>query len=231
MPAPAAAPGAPDAPEDQRVAMNDATTREPGSASGSSASTPSATSPTSSSEVAVPRAPMLIYTAQVTMAVFEVNKGLADVEGVGRDVGGFLAKRDDASITIRVPVARFFEVIKRIEKMGDMVHRNVSAEDVTEQFRDIEVRLKNARAVRDRLEQLLQKAAKVEESVIIEKELARVTQDIEQMEGRIKYLKDRAAFSTITVSFQPRRQENVQTNFRLPVPWLNDLGLGRLMSL
>lgn len=184
-----------------------------------------------SGEVAVMRGPMLIYTAQITMAVYEVNKGLADVEELGRDLGGFLARRDDRAITIRVPVGRFPEAVKRIEKMGDMLHRNVTAEDVTEEFRDVEVRLKNSRAVRDRLEQLLQKAVKVEESVIIEKELGRVTQEIEQMEGRIKFLKDRAAFSTITVTFEAHRQENVSSTFKLPVPWLSELGLGRLLSL
>jgi hypothetical protein len=184
-----------------------------------------------SGEVAVMRGPMLIYSAQITMAVFEVNKGLANVEELGREMGGFLARRDDTAITIRVPVGRFPEAVKRIEKMGDMLHRNVTAEDVTEEFRDVEVRLKNSRAVRDRLEQLLQKAVKVEESVIIEKELARVTQEIEQMEGRIKFLKDRAAFSTITVTFEAHRQENVASTFKLPVGWLGELGLGRLLSL
>jgi hypothetical protein len=199
----------------------------------SPASTPADPSGKSSAgEVAVVRGPLLIYTAQITIAVFEVNASLNQVDALARDLGGFLARRDDASITIRVPVSRFDEAIKRIEKIGDMLHRNVVAEDVTEEFRDLDVRLRSARAVQERLTQLLAKAVKVEESVLIERELDRVTGEIDRIEGRMKYLKDRAAYSTITVTFQSRPTETIgQAPFRLPGQWLYELGLGRLLRL
>ena len=183
-------------------------------------------------EVAVMRAPMLIYTAQITLAVFEVNQGLGKVEAIGRELGGFLAKRDDTSITIRVPAARFDEAVKRVEDAGDMLHRNVSAQDVTEEFRDVEIRLKSAHAVQQRLTELLAKAVKVEESIAIERELDRVSGEIERLEGRIKFLRDRAAFSTITVTFDAKPKEQVgSAEVKLPVTWLYDLGLKRLLAL
>jgi hypothetical protein len=177
------------------------------------------------------RAPILIYTAQISMAVFEVNVSLARVEAIGRELGGFLAKRDDRSIVIRVPAAAFDEAVKRVETVGDMLHRNVAAEDVTEEFRDLEIRLKSARAVQARLTELLSKAVKVEESIAIEKELDRVSGEIERVEGRMKYLRDRAAFSTITVRFEPKATEQVGSQVRLPVPWLYDINLARLLRL
>ncbi len=178
------------------------------------------------------RAPILIYTAQISMAVFEVNASLGRVEAIGRELGGFLAKRDDQSITVRVPAAVFDEAVKRIEGVGDMLHRNVTAEDVTEEFRDLEIRLKSARAVQARLTELLAKAVKVEESIAIERELDRVSGEIERVEGRIKFLKDRAAFSTITVRFEPKATEQVGgAKVRLPVPWLYDINLPRLLRL
>lgn len=190
------------------------------------------TPPKGPSEIAAVRGPLLIYTAQITMAVFEVNAALGAIEELSRELGGFLARRDDMSITIRVPVAAFDAAVKRIERSGDMLHRNVTAQDVTEEYRDLEIRIRNARAVRDRLEQLLAKATKVEESVVVERELERVAGELERLEGRIKFLRDRAAFSTITVTFQPKQQQEItKTPFRLPVPWLNELGLGRLLSL
>ncbi len=183
-------------------------------------------------EVASPRAPMLIYTADLTLAVYDVGPSLAKVEDLAKQVGGYLARRDDRAITIRVPARRFDEAVQRIEGFGDVLHRNVVAEDVTEEFRDLEVRLKTLHAVRDRLEQLLQKAQKVEESVAIERELERVTGELDRIQGRMKFLHDKATFSTITVTFSPRHTEDVQKpTFRLPVPWLNQLGLGRLLSL
>jgi hypothetical protein len=143
-----------------------------------------------------------------------------------------LAKRDDQSITIRVPAAAFEEAVRRIAGVGDMLHRNVTAEDVTEEYRDLEIRLKSARAVQARLTELLAKAAKVEDSLAIERELDRVSGEIERIEGRIKYLKDRAAFSTITVRFEPRPTEQVNAGtVRLPVPWLYEITLPRLLNL
>ena len=183
-------------------------------------------------QVAQIRGPMLIYSAHITMAVFEVNASLAKIEAIGRDLGGFLAKRDDRSATIRVPAARFEEAVKRVEDVGDLLHRNVAAEDVTEKFHDLEIRLTSARAVQKRLTELLARATKVEESIAIERELDRITGEIERVEGKMKFLRDRAAFSTITVSFQPKPKEQVgNKGVRLPVSWLHNLGLRRLLSL
>jgi hypothetical protein len=193
--------------------------------------TPGASAPASTGSPAE-RGNILIYTAELTMAVFEVEPGLGKVEALGRELGGFLARRDNAAVTIRVPSARFDEAIRRIAALGDVLHRSVAAEDVTDEFRDVEARLKNARAMRARLEQLLAKAEKIDESIAIERELGRVTGEIERMEGRLKLLRDRAALSTITVAFRPRTQPSDNpSHFQLPVPWLQELGLARLLSL
>lgn len=217
----------------------------PGPAPASTAPPPASTAPAPAStappgqspsqgsgQVSAVRAPILIYTAELIMAVFEVNASLARVEELARELGGFLARRDDSAITIRVPAARFDEALKRIEGFGDVLHRNVHTEDVTEEFLDIEIRLRNARAVRDRLEKLLEKAVKIEESIQLERELARVAGEIERMEGRLKYLRDRAAFSTLTVRFRPHSPEGpAPKEPRLPIGWLNELGLSRLLNL
>lgn len=177
------------------------------------------------------RSPLLIYTASMNLAVFQVADASKQVETMAKEAGGFLARRDDSQLVIRVPASKFEDILKRIEKLGDVLHRNVAAEDVTEQYMDVEVRLKNARAVRDRLQALLEKATKVEESLAIEKELTRVGTEIETLEGKLKYLKDRVAFSTITVTFQPKQSDSVKPSVRIPVDWLNQLGLGRLLNL
>lgn len=187
--------------------------------------------PSSTPSAEVQRGPMLIYTATMNLAVFQVTEASKQVETMARESGGFLARRDDTSIVIRVPAAKFDDILKRIEKLGDVLHRNVAAEDVTEQFMDMEVRLKNARAVRDRLQKLLEQATKVEESLSIEKELTRVGTEIETLEGKLKYLRDRVTFSTITVGFRPKQSDSVKPSVRIPVYWLDQLGLGRLLRL
>lgn len=191
-----------------------------------------AASPASRAEQASPHAAdMLIYTASLAMAVYQVEPGLDAVERIGREVGGYLAQRSDTSITIRVPRARFDDALHRIEASGDVLHRDVSAEDVTDQYVEIETRLRNARKMRDRLEELLARA-QVKEAIDIEKELGRVTGEIESMEGKLKVLRDKIAYSTITVTFEPRGSGAVRDMpLRLPFPWLSSLGLPRLLSL
>lgn len=174
---------------------------------------------------------LIIYTATVTMAVYHVEPGLDAVEKIARELNGYLAQRGDKQITVRVPRAKFDEALRRVQASGDVIHRDVNAEDVTDQYVELETRLRNARAMRDRLEQLLARAA-VKEAVEIEKELGRVTGDIEAMEGKLKVLRDKIAYSTITVSFEPRGASAVRdVPLRLPFGWLGDIGLPRLLSL
>jgi hypothetical protein len=104
---------------------------------------------------------------------------------------------------------------------------------VTEQYLDVSLRLKNAREVRDRIAALLASAKTVEDSLKVERELERLSSEIERMEGRLKFLRDRAAYSTITISFQPVQVEDLQRQkvFHLPFSWLSEMGLGRLLNL
>jgi len=173
---------------------------------------------------------MLIYTAKVTMAVYQVDQGVAAVERLARDNGGFLALKRDREITIRVPRGRFDITLAAIDKIGDVLHRDIQAQDVTDEFVDTEIRIKNARAMQVRLKVLLDKA-NVKEALEIEKEMRRVTEEIELLEGKLKLLKDKIAYSTITVSFEPRGSTIQTTRIKLPFPWLVQLGLPALLQL
>lgn len=190
--------------------------------------TPTKSAPGTTSE----RTPVLIYTAELWLAVSSIEPSLAASEGIAREVGGFMTNRDNTSISLRVPAERFDEALDKLVKLGDVINRRVTAQDVTEEYRDLTLRIKNAEAIRDRLTELLAKATNVEESIAVETELGRVTAEIETMKGRLTYLRDRAALSTITLRFQKRSEEvSSAASFRLPIPWLGQLGLGRLLNL
>jgi hypothetical protein len=206
----------------------------PGPATPTPPSTPFApTPPPQGSPFAVEashEASMLAYSADLTLAVFQVDKGLGSVEALARELGGYLAQRGDAQVTVKVPRPRFDEAMKRIEKLGDVLHRNVAAEDVTDEFVDLELRLKNARAMREQLVELL-KGAAVKDAIEIEKELAKVTEVIEQIEGRLKVLRDKVGFSSITVSFQANAPATVRSTAILPFAWLDTMGLQPLLDV
>jgi hypothetical protein len=173
---------------------------------------------------------MLIYTARVTMAVYQVDQGLAAVEKIARDMGGYLAQKRDREIRIRVPRARFEPTLAAIDKIGDVLHRDIEAQDVTDEFVDTEIRIKNARAMQVRLKALLEKA-NVKEALELEKEMRRVTEELELLEGKLKLLKDKIAYSTITVAFEARNSAIPATRIKLPFPWLQQLGLPTLLQL
>jgi hypothetical protein len=173
---------------------------------------------------------MLIYTAHLTMAVYQVDQGLTAIEKIARDNGGYLASKADKQIVIRIPRGRFDPVLAQIDKIGDVLHRDVQAQDVTDEYVDTEIRIKNGRAMQARLKVLLDKA-NVKEALEIEKEMRRVTEELELLEGKLKLLKDKIAYSTITVSFEPRGSTIQTTKIKLPFPWLQQLGLPALLQL
>lgn len=179
--------------------------------------------------------PLLIYTARLDVAVYQVQSTQKKVISLAKAMGGFLARQDGQVVVIRVPARRFETALDRIESFGDVIRRQIEAKDVTEEFRDQTIRLRNLEAVRARLETLLQKADKVKDALEVQRELARITGQIESLKGRLRFLEDRIAFSTISVNFQPRPQNDAASAapaaFHLPFPWIEDLGLRSLMDV
>ncbi len=175
--------------------------------------------------------PMLIYRATINLAVFEARKSIDEVEALAKSLGGYLVQRTDSSIVVRVPAKTFDGALEAVSKVGDELHRQVQVQDVTAEFRDMQIRLKNLQAVRARLTALLDRAKTVEEALRVERELERVAGNIESIKGKLKYFSELIAFSTITVNFQARPAESIRSDVNLPFPWLNRLGLGRLLDL
>lgn len=173
----------------------------------------------------------LIYDARVHLAVFETDKAIDAAEQLAREADGYLVQRDDHAISFRVPSARFHETLVAALKLGDVLHREVRVRDVTEEFRDLKVRLQNLEAVRERLAKLLDRADDVGKALQVERELERVAGEIERIKGKLAMLQELIAFSTITLQFEPRPIDQVDSQVRLPFPWLEELGLTRLLDL
>ncbi|MSP24075.1 MAG: DUF4349 domain-containing protein [Myxococcales bacterium] len=184
-----------------------------------------------SAEALKPVAPLLIYTATLALSVFEVAQSLDKVFAVAQELGGYLVGRTNTTMTFRVPAESYREALTAIAKIGDVVDRNETVQDVTDQFRDLETQLKNARTVRARLEQLMAQAKDVTEALMVEEQLGRVTGQIEAIEGKLKRMRELIRFSTITVQFRPIQVQRITPRVRLPFDWLDSLGLSRLLSL
>lgn len=173
---------------------------------------------------------LLLRSARLTLAVYEVDKRMDMAAAVASELGGYLALRSERELTVRVPRERFDQAIERLTKLGDVLHRSVVAEDVTDQYVDLELRLRNAQAVRARLEKLLEQAT-VRDAVEIHKELAKVTDEIERLEGKLKLLRDRVSYSTIALRFEAVEAQRVRAQALLPFPWMRTMGLKPLLEV
>ncbi len=193
-----------------------------------------------------PATPLLIYTGRVGMEVVEtaVIPGTIDkVIDMAESFGGYLASRSDVGVVIRVPSRHFRDALNALEKLGEVKRRSVNAEDVSEEFHDLEVRLANLKSVQKRLQEFLAKAANVNDALQVEHELERVGREIDQIEGRMRFLRARATFSTITVDLtaKPKQQQVVAQGtppppppprtIDLPIDWISRVGLEALMTL
>lgn len=174
---------------------------------GASPSMAAAPAPASASMTEVRADRMLIWNAHLNLEVRNVSNAVAQAVALTEQHGGFVEQKSDSgetsgSVTLRIPSKSFNAAIAGLEGLGTVTYRNVSGEDVTEQYIDIEARLKNKIVLRDRLQQLLEKATEVKDILAIETELNRVQSDIDSMEGRIKSLKGQVDYATVYLRLQ-----------------------------
>jgi hypothetical protein len=109
-----------------------------------------------------------------------------------------------ATLTIAVPVDQFEPALQRFRKLALRVQsETASGQDVTDEYVDLNSRLTNLEATRDRIREFLGQAKTVEEALKVNAQLNEVEGEIEQVQGRMNYLFDRAAYSTITLTLSP----------------------------
>lgn len=172
---------------------------------------------------------LVIYTASLTLTVFKPKKVIAQARQLAKDVGGWMQAMTNTSIVLRVPAEKLDALLTRLSELGEVLSRNVHGQDVTERFFDLKIRLDNAEKVRKRLLALLEKATNVKESVAVERELGRVTEQIERFKGQLKFLSNRIAYSTITLRVHKRTPWGPRAR-RLPFTWLRQLGMDPILS-
>jgi hypothetical protein len=106
------------------------------------------------------------------------------------------------NLTVKVPSQNFDRFINDISKgVSYFEIKNISAQDVTEQFIDLTSRLNTKKKLEERYLQILQKAVKVSEILEIEKQISVIREEIEAKEGQLKYLQSRVSESTVTIEF------------------------------
>jgi hypothetical protein len=157
----------------------------------------------------------VIHKAQLELKVKNLEKAQMKIENKAAEYGGYVVEsnvyREDeelveGTITVRVPEAHFQDFLTDSEgEASEVVGRNVTGQDVTEQYVDLKSRLKSKRAVEERLLAFMKDAEKTEDLLKISSDLAVVQEEIEQLTGQMKYLENQASYSTVTITLSQDR--------------------------
>lgn len=153
---------------------------------------------------------MIIRTATASIEVDSLQPAIAEVKLLATRLGGYVASSGietgknqlrQADIELKIPAARFDEALSGLTPIGKLESVNVDAQDVGEEFVDVTARMDNARRLERRLIELLAtRTGKLKDVLDVEQSLARVREEIERYEGRVRYLKAHTAMSTLSVT-------------------------------
>jgi hypothetical protein len=186
-------------------------TKEKSAMGGGESAQPGA-GPTSVVPPAVSR--KIIYDAQVDLVVDSVDPVARKVANFVQEARGYIAEQNVTGSPgslrsmrwkIRVPVEQFDSFVESIVSLGELERNNRTSQDVSEQYYDIEARIKNKRVEEQTLNKILQeRSGKLEDVLKIEIELSRVRGEIEQFQGKIRVLESLSSLATVTLNIRER---------------------------
>jgi hypothetical protein len=161
---------------------------------------------------------IVIQTGSLVLVVAEPGRRVAEIRRMAEDMGGFVVSSyvyktaygnqgltaDQASITIRVPAARLQDALELLKEGAVEVRsENVSGEDVTQQYTDLQSRLRNLEAAEAQLLNIMEGAVRTEDVLAVYSQLVAVRGEIEIVRGQIQYYSESAAFSSIAIELIP----------------------------
>jgi len=159
----------------------------------------------------------IIRNAEITMEVSSTTDTQHRVASIAETNGGFVVTSEakqrenvdpaqrtlDIKLVVRVPSPQFGITFDEIKKLAtNTPQENVSGQDVTEEFIDLEARIKTQKALELQFLEIMRQAYKVADALEVQRQIADVRTDIEKLEGRKRFLENRASLSTITVNIQ-----------------------------
>lgn len=166
-------------------------------------------SPTGAAIDAAPAQRKIIYTAQIHLVVDSMDVAETSIKKLIDQQHGYIdsfsengasGDRRSAQWVVRVPVGGFNDVLDAVADLGVPENRSINSEDVSEQFVDLQARLKNQRRLEDELAQLLEKHdGELKDIIAVKHELSSVREVIEQIEGKLRFLSNRVDLTTITI--------------------------------
>ncbi|HEX8149623.1 MAG TPA: DUF4349 domain-containing protein [Pyrinomonadaceae bacterium] len=174
--------------------------------------------PTQQGTNAAPAERKIIRNATLTLEVEQPGKALQRIASIAESRGGFVVTSDSRqqtgaqgerayeiiTVELRVPAAQFDAALADIRAAGgNVTAQKITGKDVTEEYIDLEARLRTQRALEAQLLEIMKRAEEVADAVSVQRELTNVRTEIERVEGRRRFLENQSSLSTISVTLQP----------------------------
>ena len=163
---------------------------------------------------------LIVKNAQVGLLVEDTDSAINRAIGIVVEYDGYIinnrtwfdekqktpqTRYKNATLTIGVPVQNFEEMLGRLKELAVIVtNETITGQDVSDQYVDLESRLVNLESTAGRIRDFLKEAKDVDKALEVSNKLGQVEAEIEQVKGRMNYLKDKSAFSTITLEIRPQ---------------------------
>lgn len=158
----------------------------------------------------------IIRNADLTLEVAAPPEAQRKITSIAETLGGFVVTSEskqrqnedgkqalEINLVVRVPATQFGAALDQISSAGSrVIQEKVSGEDVTEEFIDLEARIKTQKALEAQFLEIMKQANKVPDALEVQRQIADVRTEIEKLEGRKRFLENRASLSTISVSLQ-----------------------------
>lgn len=155
----------------------------------------------------------IIRNGELDLESDNTKNSYTKIASIAEKHGGFVVTSESSAlgdagetynIILRVPAAKFDQTLQEIRAVGTRVVREkISGIDVTEEFYDLEARLRAKRALEEQFLEIMKRATKVSDALEVQTQITEVRTEIEQMEGRRRYLENQAALSTVTINLHP----------------------------
>jgi hypothetical protein len=167
-------------------------------------------------------------TASVVLKVGRADAAIEALRVEAERLGGWMASRDDQSIHCRVPVEKTEAFLAFVARQGLVADRSSSRSELGSELANLEAQVKARREMLARYEALLASAS-ADAVVLVERSAVSLVEQIEEAEGRIRFLRDRAAFSEVHVRFQFRNRAAPNQLAPSSFVWLNSVNLDDLL--
>ncbi len=196
------------APANPAAGLPDGERTGAGSDSNGSAPRPTA-GPATLNEI-TPGGPLIIRTGTLTLQVADLNAALAAAEKLVVDAGGYVSagqrsgdgERATASVTYRIPAARFETTLDALRGVGQkLLGEQLSSDEVTAQVVDLGARITNLRATEAALQKIMEQATKIPDILQVQDQLSTTRDEIERLTAQQQTLQQQAALATLTVQF------------------------------